>query len=150
VFARRGDHPRAVAALAHAVERGAVDAQTRYLLGQALVRVGRVEEGRAQIAISQQLQADALAAGRDEFERRALRRAAETALAAGNHADAVAAFERLTAAHAIEWTEQVHRSLAAAYEALGRREDAAHHQERAEQLGTGRRLQRLRDLVGTP
>lgn len=150
VYARMGDHVRAVAAFTRAVRDGAVDGRTRYLFGQSLIRTGRTEEGQEQIALSQQLQARELDAGRDEFQRRGERRAAEDALEAGRHADAVAGFERLIAAGAIELTEDLHRRLANAYDALMQREAAAQHRARADQLRVSRRQQRIAELAGSP
>ena len=150
VYLRTGEPASAAAALERAMDLGADDSRTRYLLGQALVRAGRAEEARVHFTASQRLQTEAIAAGREEFLRRGLHRAADRALAEGRYDEAIAAFEPLIAARAIDLTEDVHRRLADAYDKQGRGQDAAQHRAAAERLRAERRRRQIAELIGTP
>ena len=143
-------YAQAADALARAVALGSGDVETRYALGTAFIRLGREEEGKAQIAASQRLQAEQIAAGQRDFELQALRRRGLRDLAEGNHADAVAALERAIEAQAIEQSADLHHDMAAAYAALGKVDDAARHRAAAARFATELRERRIRDLVGAP
>jgi tetratricopeptide (TPR) repeat protein len=149
VLLRVKRYAEAAAALSRAVSLGGGDAPTRYALGMALTRVGREEEGQAQLDWSRRLQAGAIAAGQREFQLQVRRREGERQLASGNHAEALATLEPLIDPQALGPSAELHRDLATAYAATGKAEEASRHRAAAEQLEREARLRRMRELVGS-
>lgn len=79
----------AVTAFERAIALGEDQAEVRYGLGTALIRVGKKPEGLAHLEASQRLRADSVARGQRDFQIDALRRAAAEERTAGRHAQAV-------------------------------------------------------------
>ena len=69
--------------------------QARYLLGHTLLRLGRVDEGKVQLAEFDRLRAEANAEARRTFEIAQLHRQAERAANAGRFEDASAAWQEI-------------------------------------------------------
>lgn len=152
---RSGSPAAAAEAARRALELDAEHSEARYVLGTALVRLGRAEEGRRELEIFQRQQADAAAARTRMFEVEGLRRDAMIAAAEGNHPRAVEllrkvaaledshtsrlelglalldagqpaeALDHLNAAARLGAPYVIHQYLADAYEALGRAADSA-------------------------
>ena len=151
---RTGAYEAATEAARRALELDGGHEQARYVLGTALVRLGRRDEGKRELDIFQRQQAEASAARTRMFEVEGLRRDAALSAADGDPARTVAllrqvlaldpsdvshlelglalldagqpaeALEHLNAAARLNAPYDVHRYLAAAYAALGRRADS--------------------------
>lgn len=155
---RRAEYQQAADAARRALELQPDHHEARYVLGTALVRAGRVAEGRVELEAYRRRE-DALdEERRRSFELEGFRRQAALAAAAGKHAEAVAllrqavaleashvshlelglalldagepaeAVEHLNAASRFEASYEIHRYLAAAYRALGRIADSEREQ----------------------
>lgn len=176
VHLRAGRFAEAAAAAKRATELAAGHKEARYVLATSLLRLGRSDEGNRELQEYQRLQSEATALQSKRFEVAALRRDATVSAANGDHDRAIALLRKaleadpgnpvseldlglalLRAAKAAEaishlraavpgGAPDVHRQLAAAYEAAGqadeaRRERALYAQARQEALrraGAGR------------
>jgi Flp pilus assembly protein TadD len=107
-------------------------ARARFALGTTLLRLGRVEEGRAELAAFRGLSVSSLEAERRRIEFERLMRSAEQFLRDARVADAIASLEQ--AAALVDDDPRVHELLASAYGKLGRTDD------RARALATYQRL----------
>lgn len=87
---RIGDYTAAAAAAARAVEIDATLTEAHYVLGTALLRLKRVDEGNRELEIYRRLEADAAAVRARLLEIEALRREAAVRAAASDDARAVA------------------------------------------------------------
>ena len=76
-----GDDQGAIALLRRAVQLDANDGEARYALGRALLRVGRADESRQELAAFERIQKAAMEAQRRSFEENS--RALESALREG-------------------------------------------------------------------
>jgi tetratricopeptide (TPR) repeat protein len=106
--------------------------QTRYLLGHTLVRVGRADEGKAQLAEFERIRADAHEEGRRAFELDQLRQQAERETKAGRHGEAVAAWQEIVERDPKRAEDRV--ALARALLAAGRPAAAVQHLQAAADL----------------
>ncbi len=169
VHLRAGRFAEAAAAAKRATELTADQKEARYVLATALLRLGRADEGTRELQEYQRLQNEATALQSKQLEIAALRRDGAVSAANGDHARAVALLRKALAADpgsaATELdlglallrsgqasdaiphlraalaggSPEVHRHLAAAYDAAGqaedsRRERAAYAQARQEAL----------------
>jgi tetratricopeptide (TPR) repeat protein len=165
VHLRAARYQEAADASRRALEIDAGHREARYVHATALLRMGRSDEGSAELQVFQRLQAEDAASRARAFELGRLRREAAVSLAAGDHANAVtllqralvfeptsatshldlgvallesgqaaAAVERLTTAAALNAPLDVHRHLARAYAALGRKDESQKEQAIYERL----------------
>jgi tetratricopeptide (TPR) repeat protein len=109
--------------------------QARYVLGNALMRLGRAAEGKQQLEEFQRLRSAALADQRRTFEIGTLIHEAELLVRAGRLEAAISPYEK---AAALGGPAVVYRELAAIFEKLGRAADrakalAAYEQRRNEE-----------------
>jgi len=143
VHLRERRYDDALATSLHALQLDVRDAEARYVYATALVRLGRTDEGRREMAIYQQLQAED-AAERDRAVRlNALRREAELATARGDHASAA---DLLRQAFVLDPTApRSHRELGLAQLASGRAEEAVKSFETA--IGLGAPIETYLDLA---
>ncbi|HEX5107733.1 MAG TPA: tetratricopeptide repeat protein [Vicinamibacterales bacterium] len=167
-------YPEAVIAFRRALELDGGLQEARYGLATSLLRSGKADEARSQMAIVERLQSEAAARGRLAFQVDALRREASGYLIAGTLDDAirvlseilraddsarsrrelsvalmragrtVEAVEHLEAARRLDESPEVLALLAAAYETAGRREDGARLRVQQRRLIEQARLDRLR------
>jgi tetratricopeptide (TPR) repeat protein len=107
-------------------------AQTRYLLGHALDRLGRPTESREQLAAYDKLRAAANDNFRHAFEVDMLRKDAQRAAAAGRLEEAVAAWQKVVDAEPKSVSDRV--ALANALVRAGRAENAVGQLEAASRL----------------
>ena len=170
VHLRAGRFAEAAAAARRATELSPDQKEARYVLATALLRLGRADDGNRELREYQRLQTEATARQSKQLEIAALRRDATVSAAHGDHARAVALLRKaleaepgspaaeldlglalLRAGQASDaiphlraglpgGSPDVHRHLAAAYEAAGRadesqRERAAYAQARQAALG---------------
>ena len=161
---RANGYDRAAAAARRALELDPEHREARYALGTALMRLGQADEGRRELEIFQQQQAETATLRARAFELEGLRRDATVAAADGQPAEAVAllrkalaiepsaslhlelglalldteetaeAVDHLTAAARLGAPFIVHRYLAAAHDALGRVDDSRRAQAEYERL----------------
>ena len=173
-YLREGNYEQAAAAARRAVAVAPDRHETHYVLGTALVRLRRADEGRRELEEFQRREAEAEAARRRMFEVEGFKRRAALSTAAGNHAETVEWLQKvvaldpgdashmdlgvalLKAGRAIDAVEQlnmaaragapyiVHRHLAEAYRALGRAADAAREQASYDRIHA--EAQRRRDV----
>jgi predicted Zn-dependent protease len=169
VHLRAGRFVEAAAAAKRATELAGNQKEARYVLATALLRLGRTGEGNRELQEYQRLQNEATARQSKQLEIAALRRDATVSAANGDHARATALLQKALAedpgsaaaemdlglallrggraseaiphlrAALAGGSPEVHRHLAAAYEAAGQaaesqRERAAHAQARQDAL----------------
>ena len=169
VHLREGHFADAAAAAKRATELAADHKEARYVLATALLRLGRADEGNRELQEYQRLQREATALQAKRFEIAALRRDATVSAANGDHDRAISLLRKALDADAQDPASEldlglallragkapeaiphlragvpggppeVHRHLAAAYEAAGqadesRRERALYAQARQEAL----------------
>jgi tetratricopeptide (TPR) repeat protein len=143
-------YDKAEAVLRRAVTLAPGLAQARFALGTTLVRLGRAEEGREQLAEFQRLRAAALEEQRRTFEVENLRRDADLHMGEGRFDRAADAWQEIVA---LQPQEPAHRiALAGALTRAGRLEDAAGHLEQAAAMDGGasvyRQLASLYEKLG--
>jgi tetratricopeptide (TPR) repeat protein len=92
------NYGEAVVALRRALSIDPYQREARYALGTSLMRLGKVEEGRAELESFQRQQAAGEAAGQREFQLEALRREASRNLNAGAVERAIGLFAEVLAA----------------------------------------------------
>jgi tetratricopeptide (TPR) repeat protein len=125
VHLREGRYEDAALASARALAIDAQQREARYVYGTALLRLGRVDEGRQQLQAYQRLLEEDARAQADGLELGRLRREAAVATAAGNHATAA---DLLTKALAYDDTSAAaHLDLGLALLNAGRFTEAADH-----------------------
>ena len=132
VYARMTRYADAVDALARALALDPRLREARYTLGTMLIRVGRADEGKAQLETFGAQQRDAEAQGQREFEIDALRRQASARAREGDLAAAIEGFER--AAILDPQSSRSHRDLGVALLRAKRVAEAIDHLRRAQQL----------------
>ncbi|HXH26037.1 MAG TPA: tetratricopeptide repeat protein [Vicinamibacterales bacterium] len=122
VHLRARRYPAAVDALRRAVALGEGGSVVRYVLATSLIRIGRVDEGRAELEIARRIQAETIARGRRDFRVEALRRIAAAALEAGRYDDALTAL-REALAHEATGSTRLYRDLGLVLIKAGRIEE---------------------------
>jgi tetratricopeptide (TPR) repeat protein len=132
VYARTTRYTDAVDALTRALALDPRLREARYTLGTMLMRVGKADEGKAELETFGAQQADAEAQGQREFEIDALRRQASARARDGNVAAAIEAFER--AAMLDPQSSRSHRDLGMALLRARRVPEAVEHLQRAQQI----------------
>jgi tetratricopeptide (TPR) repeat protein len=132
VYARMTRYADAIDALARALALDPRLREARYTLGTMLMRVGKADEGRAELETFGAQQRDAEAQGQREFEIDALRRQASARVREGDVAAAIEGFER--AAMLDPQSSRSHRDLGMALLRARRVSDAIDHLQRAQQL----------------
>lgn len=132
VYARTMKYPEAIDALMRALSLDARLREARYTLGTALIRVGKVDEGKAELETFGAQQADAEAQGQREFEIDALRRQAAARAREGDVAAAIAGFER--AAVLDPQSSRSHRDLGVALLRAKRSREAVSELEAAQRI----------------
>lgn len=95
VHLREGRFAEAIEASRRAIAIDPAHEQARYALATSLIRAGQAEEGKKELAVFQQLQAESAAARSRMFEAEGLKREAALATADGNHQEAVALLRRV-------------------------------------------------------
>ena len=131
VYARMTRYADAVDALARALALDPRLREARYTLGTMLMRVGKADEGKAELETFGAQQRDAEAQGQREFEIDALRRQASARVREGDVAGAIEGFER---AAILDPSSRSHRDLGMALLRARRVADAIDHLQRAQQL----------------
>jgi tetratricopeptide (TPR) repeat protein len=116
-------YAEAEAVLRKVVTRAPDMARARFALGTTLLRLGRVQEGQAELAAFRALSVSSLEAERRRIEFEKLMRNAEQFLGDARVADAIALLEE--AAALVDDDPRVHELLASAYGTLGRTSDRA-------------------------
>jgi len=144
-YLRLGDYADAEAAARRAVALDRTHLEARYTLAAALVRLGRTEEGKQELERYRQMQADAEASRRREYEMTALMRAVAESTGRGAYDEAAA---RLREAIRIKPDDAaLHVSLGLALRNAGRLAEAVEPLERALTLNAGPEVHRhLADL----
>jgi tetratricopeptide (TPR) repeat protein len=94
IHLRGARYEEAADASRRALEIDAGHREARYVHATALLRMGRQDEGSAELQVFQRLQAEDAAARARAFELGRLRREATVSLAAGDHANAVTLLQR--------------------------------------------------------
>jgi tetratricopeptide (TPR) repeat protein len=133
VHLRERRYDDALATSLRALQLDVRDSEARYVYATALIRLGRADEGRREMEIYQRLQAEDAAARDRAVRLSALRREAEVATAAGEHARAAGL---LREAFVIDpRTPRSHRDLGLALLASGRVAEAVRSLDTAVGLG---------------
>jgi tetratricopeptide (TPR) repeat protein len=132
VYARAMQYADAVDALRRALALDPRLREARYTLGTMLMRVGKADEGRAELETFGAQQADAEAQGQREFEIDALRRQASARAREGDLAAAIEGFER--AVMLDPESSRSHRDLGVALLRAKRADQAIDHLQRAQQI----------------
>jgi tetratricopeptide (TPR) repeat protein len=152
VYVRTLQYAEAVAALERALALDGGLKEARYALGTALMRLGRAEQARQEIAKVERLLAGAAAIGQREFQLDAIRREASRSVVGKNYDHAVALFT--DALEADPRAARSHRDLGLALLRAQRPSEAIAHLETAKRLEeTAEVLDALADayaLVGSP
>jgi len=132
VYARMTRYPDAVDALVRALALDPRLREARYTLGTVLMRIGKVDQGKAELETFGVQQRDAEAQGQREFEIDALRRQAAARAREGDMAAANDGFER--AAMLDPQNARSHRDLGMALLRARRVDEAIDHLKRAQQI----------------
>jgi tetratricopeptide (TPR) repeat protein len=132
VYARTTRYADAVDALMRALALDPRLREARYTLGTILMRVGKADEGKAELETFGVQQADAEAQGQREFEIDALRRQASARVREGDVAAAIEGFER--AAMLDPQSSRSHRDLGMALLRARRVPEAIDQLQRAQQI----------------
>jgi tetratricopeptide (TPR) repeat protein len=130
-YVRGGIHTDAVAAFERALALDGSLLQARYGLAASLIRLGKVEEGRKQMAVFERLQTDAAAEGQRAFQLDALRREAARFMIDGSIDDALRVLSEVLR---VDESARTHRDLAAALLRAKRTTEAIEHLELARRL----------------
>lgn len=145
-------YPEAVLVLERAVAMKADDAEARYALGTALLRMGQQEAGTKQLAEFHRLQALAVEDQRRRIEVGVMRLEAGVRTREGAHDSAVALWQAIVAAQPDVASN--HIDLAAALAQSGQLDDAAGQYEKAIALDPApeayRQLAALYERMGRP
>lgn len=139
---RRGDVEGALAASERVLELDPEFRPAAYIRGQALVRLGRTEEGRRQIEAYQEAQAAAIAEEQRVRDVMARNQNALAQLDAGENAEAIAGLREAIALHPNE--ALLYGNLAAIQSRTGLHQDAAETYLEIIALGLGDALTHLR------
>ena len=143
VLLRADRHADAAKAAETALAIDGTQAEARYVLGTALARLGKSDEGRAHLVAFAQQQAAAQELGRREFELDALRREAARQVSAP--ADAIPLLEQALALD--PGSARSHRELGLALLRGGNGDRGRDHLERAQQIDPAADIaRRLADL----
>jgi tetratricopeptide (TPR) repeat protein len=132
VYVRMLKYAEAIAAFERALALDDGLTEARYGLATSLMRLGRTDEAKREMATFDRLQAQASALGQHEFQLDAIRREAARSLIAGAHERAVALF-----AEALQndpGTSRSHRDLGIALLRMRRAAEAIEHLEAAKRL----------------
>jgi tetratricopeptide (TPR) repeat protein len=132
VYARMTRSADAVDALARALALDPRLREARYTLGTMLMRVGKADEGKAELETFGAQQRDAEAQGQREFEIDALRRQASARAREGDVAAAIEGFER--AVMLDPQSSRSHRDLGTALLRARRAAEAIEHLQRAQEI----------------
>lgn len=139
-YVRAGGYAEAVAAFERALALDGSLLQARYGLASSLVRLGKGEEGKKQMAVFEQLQADAAAEGQRAFQIDALRREAARLMSGGSTEDALRVLNDVLRA---DESARAHRDLAVALMRAKRTTEAIEHLEIARRSDDTPELLRL-------
>ncbi len=145
VYLARGEWGPAAAAAEQAIDRGTTDSRALYILGTALVRLGRVGDGQEQLRKFQEVETGFRDIEHQNREVDATSLAAIGALRAGDGGAAVNYLEEGIAL--FPDAGRLHMNLAMVQIRLGRREVAVETYERMLELGVGRRFLIHRNLA---
>jgi tetratricopeptide (TPR) repeat protein len=132
VHAREQQHGEAIAAFQRALALDASLKEARYALATSLMRLGRADEGRREMALFQKLQAESDAAGQRAFALEALRREASRSLIGGATNRAIAIYTE--ALEADPGSAGSHRDLGLALLRGGRAAEAVDRLVRAQEI----------------
>ena len=177
-YARLSKWPDAIAALQRALALDGSLREARYTLGTVLMRSGKTEDARRELALFARQQADAETAGQREFQLDALRRQASKDALAGDHEQALArlrqaaeidpgprsqrdlgvallrakrfseAIEPLLAAQAVDESAEGCLYLADAYTGAGSAEAANRQRARYREILARMKMDRVREFGG--
>ena len=139
-YVRAAVHAEAVSAFERALTLDGSLLQARYGLASSLVRLGKADEGRKQMAVFERLQADAAAEGQRAFQIDALRREAARYMVDGSLDDALRLLSEVLRA---DESARSHRDLAVALMRVKRTTEAIEHLEVARRLDDSPDLLRL-------
>ena len=145
VYLARGEWDAAVAAAEQAIDRGTTDSRTLYILGTALVRLGRVGDGQERLGEFQEVETGFRDIEHQNREVDATSLAAIGALRAGEGGAAVSYLEEAIAL--FPDAGRLHMNLAMVQSRLDRPEAAVETYKRMLELGVGRRFLIHRNLA---
>jgi tetratricopeptide (TPR) repeat protein len=132
LYLKTGDYAAAADAARRAIALNPSHKQARYSLGTALMRLDRPGDAKPEFDAFERLQAEDTAAAARQMTVNGLRREAAASVESRDYQRAATALQK--AIELLPNAFDVHEQLAAAYAALGRRQDSDREQATAQQL----------------